>query len=95
MLTKKKRIQTPPAQRLEPDDGPAALLLATTGPAGTEPSLVKPPQPDLPAGWGRDLDAIEYEHTRRADPDPRDDEGQEIASLILTARSELAEECKL
>jgi hypothetical protein len=61
-----------------------------TGPAGTEP-----PQPDLPAGWGRDLDAIEYEHTRSADPDPRDDEGQEIASLILTARSELAEECKL
>jgi hypothetical protein len=75
------------------DNGPAALLLASAGPAGTEPSLVKLPQPDLPVGWGRDLDAIEYEHTRSADPDPRDNEDQEIACLILTARSELAEEC--
>jgi hypothetical protein len=39
------------------------------------------------------FDAIEYEHARDADPDPRDDEDQEIEGLILVASATLAEEC--
>jgi len=37
--------------------------------------------------------ALEYEHARDADPDPRDDEDQEIEGLILMASATLAEEC--
>ena len=44
-------------------------------------------------GGERELGALEYEQTRSAEPDYRDDEDRNIACLIFTARSELAEEC--
>lgn len=43
------------------------------GVSGARHAEVKDAQP-RPAGWGRDLDAIEYEHQRNTEPDCRDED---------------------
>jgi len=82
---------TPPVYQVDDvyPNGPVKRLLASAGPAGVETALVARPKVRPPVVIG----ALEYEHTRSSDPDHRDEEDQEIARLILTACSELAEEC--
>jgi len=71
---------TPPtADEIEADNAPGEMP-PWTCPAESDECAIrrqctnKCGRNDRPAGWGRDLDAIEYEHTRRAEPDPRDED---------------------